>query len=688
MSWWNESRLESPENLRQFIKDLINTELISEQQKIKIHTEGNGNTTIAINDPVLEMDFRHKEAKEINAVNLAQMKVPKQQLIKEARRIVLQEEIDEKMKRHQAASFSRELRQLKEDLENSSKALAFTPTTDSNRRRSLSATKNSSDTKLRLEKRAQSCTSEIFKWSGSNDQEKIPVETPEINSNYSSDWHSDCESGSEEYTSGSDSSASTIMKRINVRKNNDLKKQQVWLPPLKNISVTSKTVNQVVHAQKSPKLERIDQTEDKMHLRKYWLIWRAVAFRQRNLLKLKKRDEDRSSQIEAFVSQFESDQSNSESPILSLASTDNSRSKSKYSSRKSNCKSYTSKKTKSCSNLEQIIRDQKAKLREQEEMISKLKLEQIRLAAEKSKRSTQELMENSLKDSSVPLKRKLNYLRSSFPDILDSRNFEKPRPSFLVQMEKRHQARIERKKELREQTRLRILEQKRVQQEKEAARKAEIAEQKRLEQEAKLEQMQFEAERRANEEAAREFCRRRRLRMAFQMLRRLLDQRERRLEKADELRQIKLLAHAFCRWREATKERVKIKFVEAKRHHQMQLTRFAWNKWREVSLEARRDRQVAEDFSDLSVQDRAFKMWRLTTKEAYNEVCEKIFDAELHYERNIMRKCWCAWKKYHLVVAEEKETESKKEALRNAIRDVLPDFMPNFMEPKRLPNQL
>ncbi|CAB3366705.1 Hypothetical predicted protein [Cloeon dipterum] len=554
MSWWNESRLdESPENLRQFIKDLINTELISEQQKIKMHTEGNGNTTVAINDPVLEMDFRHKEAKEINAVNLAQMKVPKQQLIKEARRIVLQEEIDEKMKRNQAASFNRELRQLKEDLENS---------------------------------------------------------------------------------------------------------------------------------------KRIDQTEDKMHLRKYWLIWRAVAFRQRNLRKLKKSDEEKRSQIEAFVSQFESDQSNSESPILSLASTDKSKSKSKYSSRKSNCKSYTSKKTKSCSNLEQIIRDQKAKLREQEEMISKLKLEQIRLAAEKSKRSTQELMENSLKDSSVPLKRKLNYLRSSFPDILDSRNFEKPRPSFLVQMEKRHQARIERKKELREQTRLRILEQKRVQQEKEAARKAEIAEQKRLEQEAKLEQMQFEAERRANEEAAREFCRRRRLRMAFQMFRRLLDQRERRLEQADELRQLKLLAHAFCRWREATKEIAKIKFLEAKRHHQMQLTRFAWNKWREVSLEARRDRQVAEDFSDLSIQDRAFKMWRLTTKQAYNEVCEKIFDAELHYERNIMRKCWCAWKKYHLVVAEEKETESKKEALRNAIRDVLPDFMPNFMEPVRLPNQL
>lgn len=60
----------------------------------------------------------------------------------------------------------------------------------------------------------------------------------------------------------------------------------------------------------------------------------------------------------------------------------------------------------------------------------------------------------------------------------------------------------------------------------------------------------------------------------------------------------------------------------------------------------------------------------------------------LNFYREVVQKCWKAWRKLHNILAEEKQVELKKEQLRNAIRTVLPDFRPNFVESEKSSNQL
>ncbi|XP_059487613.1 calponin homology domain-containing protein DDB_G0272472-like isoform X2 [Neocloeon triangulifer] len=476
-------------------------------------------------------------------------RTPSLKWISDTTKIVSEEEVVEKLARQQNAAFNRELRQLKEDLERSSRAMKR-PGRTSSACKKLPEVEN-----VRVEKqRAKSCSSEIEARLSTlsldfHDQIQLEGERNE-SSTYSSDWHSEDEEPSD---ASSPSSASTILENKHVEEEEE---EKLSLPPLMNVSKSAK-----------------DDLEIKS-LRRCWLVWRAVTFRQKNMRRLKRDDDEKQSQIEQFV----------------------------------NRQTFVSKKTKSCSNLEQIIRDQKAKLREQERLISRLKLEQLRLEAEKSQQNAQTLMAHSLQDSSLPVRRKLKYLRSSFPDILDGGRVDnKSRPSFLVLMEQRQAERLRRKKELHERTQLRVEQQKRLQKEREEARRAELAEQRRLEQEARVEKMRLEAERRANEQAARAFCRLRRLRMAFRLFRAILLQRRRRIMEAEERRRLRLMGEAFRRWRQVVREKSQERMVQAKRHHRRKVMTFAWDKWTQAVMERKRDWQVAEDFSDLLFAVKLFK---------------------------------------------------------------------------------
>jgi len=478
---------------------------------------------------------------------------------------VSQEEIQEKYIKHQNAAYNRELRNFQDEMKKSN--------LDNNYRRRPAKPdpKRSSSAHKRVAK--FSSPPEIIESAGRERRAKstgeIELKLEQLKIFNQCDGKSDSASS----TGSSDDSAVTILSRNDLCEN--VAKEKFSLPPLKiEVKETQKSPKIL-----SPKLASIsaDNKCDRESLQKYWLIWRAVAFRQKNLKRLKKSSEDKQFQIENFLSQFENEQECFTIGSETFSSIENKRISTLSSG-------SNSKRTKSCSNLEQIIKDQKDKLREQEKIISKLKLEQIKLAAEKSQHSTQDHVEKSLQDSSLPVKRKLNYLRSSFPNILDKNYYDKPRPSFLVQMEKRQKERLERKKELRERTRLKIAEQKRLQKEKEEAKKLEIAEQKRLDHEMKLEQMRSEAEMRANEQAAAAFCRLRRMRLAFGLFRRLLEARRRRLLEAEAARETRLLEAAFVQWRLATRARVRVKIADARKHYKENLSRFVLNQWRAVII--------------------------------------------------------------------------------------------------------
>lgn len=50
-------------------------------------------------------------------------------------------------------------------------------------------------------------------------------------------------------------------------------------------------------------------------------------------------------------------------------------------------------------------------------------------------------------------------------------------------------------------------------------------------------------------------------------------------------------------------------------------------------MNAKRDIQVAEDFYDLITTEKHFISWRNATRTSYEEMLEKGFSADQHYER-------------------------------------------------------
>lgn len=52
-----------------------------------------------------------------------------------------------------------------------------------------------------------------------------------------------------------------------------------------------------------------------------------------------------------------------------------------------------------------------------------------------------------------------------------------------------------------------------------------------------------------------------------------------------------------------------------------------------MAMNAKRDRQVAEDFCDFITTEKHFITWRKATRTSYEELLEKGFDADHHHER-------------------------------------------------------
>jgi hypothetical protein len=493
----------------------------------------------------------------------------------------MQEEVQEQCLRRQNVAYNHELRVLEDALKKSHLDLGVRRQTkiDTQLQRSSSANR-----RPRPSKDFSRFTKSRARRAKSTGEIELQLIELEIDEHEHASGGDDEQPKSDSSNSSSGTSCDSTVTILSKTDFENLKHFTFTLPPL-DVSVKTRSLdNKHKSNELAMKLEKISiNAEDRETLKKFWFIWRAVAFRQKNMRKLDKSSEEKYKQIDQFLRRFENNSSPEDTlfNVGSSSSTPNNNNKLQIST-SSMSRGSSSKRTKSCNNLEQIIKEQKTKLREQEKIINKLKLEQIKVASEKSQQSTQEHLEKALEDSALPVRRKMNYLRSSFPNILDKNYYEKPRPSFLVQMEKRQRERLERKNELRERTRLRILEQKKIQTQNELAKKAEIAEQKRLDQEFKLDQLRHETEMRANEQAALAFCRLRRMRLAFGLFRQLLVQRRRRILEAEIHRELRTMRNAFINWRLAAHLQVKEKVAKAQKQHKQNLLRFAWNQWRQV----------------------------------------------------------------------------------------------------------
>ncbi|XP_030758707.1 coiled-coil domain-containing protein 191 [Sitophilus oryzae] len=333
-----------------------------------------------------------------------------------------------------------------------------------------------------------------------------------------------------------------------------------------------------------------------------------------------------------------------------------------------------------------IINSQKAKLEEQEKIISELKLGIIREDLLKSIENTKFQIKNIFANCSETLLKKAPLVKSSEERDQIMISSQKA-PKFVQHME--HRA-IERAK-----YRDMILERKKV---------LEEARQRLLEEAIEKKRVLEEEERKKNLELINEQRRKDlELRKTRQKNREIFEQK---LKKAEHFYNCLLVKQCFQKlisnyhnslynhslatshylhkeklkafkgWMGYVESKYEIKYQIADEHKNYKLLRHSFNIWKEFKLDCMRSRQVAEDIYDFRLTNRVFVHW-------YRYVCKQIMIeykkmniAKEHNNRRMLFHYFYLWKSLPAVLQLEKARDERKRKWREKVWEVLPDFKP------------
>ncbi|XP_026824401.1 trichohyalin [Ooceraea biroi] len=336
----------------------------------------------------------------------------------------------------------------------------------------------------------------------------------------------------------------------------------------------------------------------------------------------------------------------------------------------------------------EIIRKQKIKLAEQSKIIEELKLKQVQEEITRSGEETIDVAKETLTHCGQQTRRTLIQLmrQAGYRDKSLTAPVRVPSPPrFLTRMEARAEARKNRIK-LREEMRQRKLEDER--RKEEIARREEEQERRRSQQEALREARRLREER--EQQRAREIERCKRLNAMADvfyrkhLLRRyimepfiaLVEMKNDRMSKAKDHYERCLLREAFVRWKMETEHQNQIRTELAVTLYNRNLLWYALREWREAAKEARRQEQVARDFSDMRLQSKCFTLWKIRTMEYKAERLKNERLAREHYEERLRSRYFNMWKRYPKIVPDIKESERIRNTWREIVQEVIPDFDP------------
>lgn len=156
----------------------------------------------------------------------------------------------------------------------------------------------------------------------------------------------------------------------------------------------------------------------------------------------------------------------------------------------------------------------------------------------------------------------------------------------------------------------------------------------------------------------------------------LVEMKNRYMTKAKDHYERYLLQRTFASWKTETKCQTQIKTELAISLYNRNLSWYALHKWKEEVKEERRKEQVAKDFSDMKLQNKHFKLWKIKTVEYKAERMKKERSALEYYEEKLKIKHFNMWKKYSQIVPNIMESERIKNMWRESVQKVIPDFDP------------
>lgn len=156
----------------------------------------------------------------------------------------------------------------------------------------------------------------------------------------------------------------------------------------------------------------------------------------------------------------------------------------------------------------------------------------------------------------------------------------------------------------------------------------------------------------------------------------LVETKNNHMSKAETHHKQSLMRKTFAGWRTETERQIQIGIELAVSLHNRNLLWRALQTWREMTRDEKRKAQVARDFSDMRLQSKCFKLWRVKTVDYKTERLRRERLASEHYEEKLKARYFGMWRRYPKLMPDIRESERIRDAWRQAVREVIPDFDP------------
>nr|CAH7762288.1 unnamed protein product [Callosobruchus chinensis] len=327
---------------------------------------------------------------------------------------------------------------------------------------------------------------------------------------------------------------------------------------------------------------------------------------------------------------------------------------------------------------------QRAKIEEQNKIISELELGIIREDLMKSIENTKTNIREIFAECSHKMKLKMPTLLIQEPKFSIC---SKQAPKFVQQMEERALIRarnremiLERKRFI-EETRQKLLEQaierKKALEEEERKRNLEMLKQKRYK------EMELERIRQANQQiylkklsSAIMFHNKLLMEQCFKKLAVNVSLNREKHALAVAQHRKSVLRGTMKSWIKFIEDKYRPKFSLAEEYHRKLLLKTSFLKWKEAQQESTRNTQVAEDYYEFKLTSTVFIYWhRYTCKQIVLEY-KKLEIARKHFNRKIVFHYFYQWRSLKVVLELEKARELKKRRWREKVWEIIPDYMP------------
>ncbi|XP_063240439.1 trichohyalin isoform X2 [Bacillus rossius redtenbacheri] len=331
-----------------------------------------------------------------------------------------------------------------------------------------------------------------------------------------------------------------------------------------------------------------------------------------------------------------------------------------------------------------IIAVQKAEIQTQNQLIEELRLAKLKLEVERSRAEASSGLLEARSSCDVALRARARALTCSLsvpaapvhPSAIALRMEERRK-----ERERRWQQIKENKRQLEEEKRKKLSEEeaerKRTEEEEKMRRIVEFRERRRIEKENELKKQR-------ERENLQELLSRATNYYNRHLLRRyglggwlaLMKMRKHQLDRAIAHHETKLLRKHVTTWRRFALQSAASKIEMANAHYEHRLLQLCFRFLLMAYDDRVRRNQVASDFRELKLLERAFSRWHQWTCRRHVEMAFRDARAVEHAERRLLARCVRRWRLFPAEMRELREREARKSVWRRKVQEVLPDYRP------------